>query len=226
MSSTEALRLTDQVAIKAGKKLSLEAAEKTITNLMRAMWLNETSKGKLVLGVRFIGEMESWMVEVMGEDNIRHCQACRKIVVRGGFCPAHPEAVWHIYCLEKSARLKADIKCGVCGKKITVGGRARPTRDEREQELGEEEEEVSQRPRKQAGRGGRRSQAVEQEEEEIEKISPRPGPSTGEPSKTSKRTRRESGNEARMEVEEEPPSQAGRSRIKRRASGESESDSD
>ena len=228
MSSTEALRLTDQVAIKAGKKLSLEAAEKTITNLMRAMWLNETSKGKLVLGVRFIGEMESWMVEVMGEDNIRHCQACRKIVVRGGFCPAHPEAVWHIYCLEKSARLKADIKCGVCGKKVTVGGRARPTRDEREQELGEEEEEeeVSQRPRKQAGRGGRRSQAVEQEEEEIEEISPRPGPSTGEPSKTSKRTRRESGNGARMEVEEEPPSQAGRSRIKRRASGESESDSD
>lgn len=230
VSSTEALRLTDQVAKKAGKKLSLEAAEKTITNLMRAMWLNETSKGKLVLGVRFIGEMESWMVEVMGEDNIRHCQACRKIVVRGGFCPAHPEAVWHIYCLEKSARLKADIKCGVCGKKVTVGGRARPTRDEREQELGkeveEEEEEVSQRPRKQAGRGGRRSQAVEQEEEEIEEISPRPGPSTGEPSKTNKRTRRESGNEARMEVEEEPPSQAGRSRIKRRASGESESDSD
>ena len=140
---------------KAGKKLSMEAAEATITKLIRAMWLKET-KGKFVLGVRFVGEMESWMVEMMGSDNIQHCQACRKIVVRGGSCSSHPNVVWHIYCLKKSARLKADIKCGVCHKKVTVGGRARPTRDE-------------------------------EEEEENEEMSARPGPSSGEPSKRSRR---------------------------------------
>ena len=195
ISSTEALRLTDQVVKKAGKKLSMEAAEATITKLIRAMWLKET-KGKFVLGVRFIGEMESWMVEVMGSDNIQHCQVCRKIVVRGGSCSSHPNVVWHIYCLEKSARLKADIKCGVCHKKVTV--RARSTRDEEE-----EEEEVSQRPRMQAGR---KSQAVEQEEERNEEMSARPGPSRGEPSM---RSRRGSDKSSRMEVEEEEPSQAG-----------------
>ena len=52
VSSREALNLTDQVVKKAGKKLSMEAAEKTITSLIRNMWLKET-KGKLVLGVRF-----------------------------------------------------------------------------------------------------------------------------------------------------------------------------
>ena len=71
VSSTAALRLTDQVGKKAGKKLSMEAAEKTISRLINNMWLKET-KGKLVLGVRFINEMESWMVEVMGQENIKH----------------------------------------------------------------------------------------------------------------------------------------------------------
>ena len=132
-------------------------------------------------------------------------QACRKIVVRGGFCSSHPEVVWHSYCLEKSARQKADIKCGVCSRKVTVGGRAR--REEEE----EEEEEVSQRPRKQAGR---RSQAVEKEEEE-EEISPR----------AYKTARRGSGKRSRVEVEsEEESSQAGRGRIERRPSGESDSE--
>ena len=79
ISSTEALRLTDQVGKKAGKKLSMEAAEATITNLIRAMWLKET-KGKFMLGVRFIGEMESWMVEVMGQENIKHCQVGKYFV--------------------------------------------------------------------------------------------------------------------------------------------------
>lgn len=217
VTSTAALRLTDQVVKKAGKKLSMETAEKTITSLIRNMWLKET-KGKLVLGVRFIGEMESWMVEVMGRDNIQHCQACRKVVVRGGSCPCQPEVVWHFYCLEKSARLKADIKCGECHKKVTLGGRAKPSQEE-ENEEDEEDEEVSQRPRKQAGRRGKRSQVVDEEEEEKEEedISPRPGPSRGEPSK---RSRRRSG----MEVDGEELSQASRSLIKRRPSGESDSD--
>lgn len=215
VSSTAALRLTDQVAKKAGKKLSMEAAEKTITSLIRNMWLKET-KGKLVLGVRFIGEMESWMVEVMGRDNIQHCQACRKVVVRGGSCPCQPEVVWHFYCLEKSARLKADIKCEVCHEKVTVGGRAKSSQEEdneEDEEMDQEEEEVSKRPRKQSGRRGKRSQAVEEEEED----SPRPGPSRGEPSK---RSRRRSG----MEVDQEELSQASRSLIMRRPSGESDSD--
>ena len=105
-------------------------------------------------------------------------QACRKIVVRGGFCSSHPEVVWHSYCLEKSARQKADIKCGVCSRKVTVGGRAR-----RE----EEEEEISPRAYKSARRG--------------------------------------SGKRSRVEVEsEEESSQAGRGRIERRPSGESDSE--
>ena len=133
VSSREALNLTDKVVKKAGKKLSMEAAEKTISSLINHMWLKE-SKGQLVLGVRFIGEMESWMVEVMGRDNIQHCQVCRKVVVRGGCCPCQPGVVWHFYCLEKSARLKADIKCGVCHKKVTAGGKARPARDHEDNE--------------------------------------------------------------------------------------------
>ena len=245
VSSTGALRLTDQVVKKAGKKLSMEAAEKTISSLISNMWLKQT-KGKLVLGVRFIGEMESWMVEVMGRDNIQHCQACRKVVVRGGSCPCQPAVAWHFYCLEKSARLNADIKCGVCQRKVTVGARAKPSQDEEENDDDdeeEEEEEASRRPRKKAGRRGRRSQEEEDEteleveeasqrsrkqagrrgrrsQEEEEDISPQPGPSRGEPSKRSRRRR--SG----MEIEEEEePSQAGRSLIRRRPSGDSD-DSD
>ena len=217
VSSTAALRLTDQVGKKAGKKLSMEAAEKTISRLINNMWLKET-KGKLVLGVRFINEMESWMVEVMGRDNIQHCQSCRKVVVRGGCCPCQPDVAWHFYCLEKSARLKADIKCGVCQKKVTLERRAGPSQEEDE----DEEEEASQRPRKKEagrkGRRGRRSQEMkEEEEDEEEDISPRPGPSRGEPSKRSRRR-------SDMEIDEGESSQAGRGRLKRRASGESDSD--
>ena len=63
ISNREALQLTDQVGKNGGKRMTMEAAEMTINKLMAARWLKTVEgNSKLALDVRFIGEMESWMV--------------------------------------------------------------------------------------------------------------------------------------------------------------------
>ena len=238
ISSTEALRLTDKVNKKGLKRMSMEAAEDTINRLVTAKWLKVLG-GKLVLDVRFLGEMEGWMVEVMGRENILSCKTCRKVVVRGGSCPCRPDHVWHFYCLARQAKKGAAIKCEVCNKEIPleVGlgqqgedeeeeeefsqrpGAKSSRRSGRKHEMAGEEDEYSQRP------GSRRKSRKHQEEVEemdVDEDSPEPEPSRGEPSK---RSRRRSGRSMmEMEAEEEQPSQVRRSRIKKRFSGDSDSD--
>ena len=66
-----------------GKKLTVTEAEASITKFLKARWL-KTLEGSIVLDVRFLGEMENWMVDVVG--GVAKCQACLKIVVRGKYC--------------------------------------------------------------------------------------------------------------------------------------------
>ena len=68
VTSREALNLTNKVAKdKQNKKMTMEKAEETINKLMEARWI-KVIQGNLTLDVRFLGEMESWMVEVVGAE--------------------------------------------------------------------------------------------------------------------------------------------------------------
>ena len=202
ISNTAALRLTDQVEKKVGKKLSMETAEKTINSLVLAKWLKVVGDSKLVLDVRFLAEMESWMVEVMGREDIHYCQTCRKLVVRGGSC----------------SNRGADIKCSVCNIKVTRAGRGSENRNQVEDDEEEEEQHSQKTQRKSTGNSARRHHQEQENEMEVED-SPRAGPSRGEPSKRSRRGSRRIENKEDME-----PSQIRRSRIKRRFASESDSD--
>ena len=218
ISNTAALRLTDQVEKKVGKKLSMETAEKTINSLVLAKWLKVVGDSKLVLDVRFLAEMESWMVEVMGREDIHYCQTCRKLVVRGGSCSCQPGVVWHYHCLERQANRGADIKCSVCNMKVTRAGRGSENRNQAEDDEEEEEQHSQKTQRKSTGNSARRHHQEQENEMEVED-SPRAGPSRGQPSKRSRRGSRRIENEEDME-----PSQVRRSRIKRRFASESDSD--
>ena len=51
----------------------MEDAEGTINRLMSARWIKQVSDGReIALDVRFLREMESWMVEVVG--GVAKCQ--------------------------------------------------------------------------------------------------------------------------------------------------------
>jgi len=109
ISSRLALNLMDQVA--GGKKLSMSEAEKTINRLIQAKWL-KTVDGDIALDVRFLGEMEPWMMDVMG--GVAKCQTCRKVVVRGIYCNCEDSIAWHKYCLAKQSKAGVTTKCKKC----------------------------------------------------------------------------------------------------------------
>ena len=59
------MHLTDQVGKDGGKKMSLEEAEDTVNKLILSRWVKTLDGNRqLTLDVRFIGEMEGWMLEV------------------------------------------------------------------------------------------------------------------------------------------------------------------
>jgi len=184
ISNRQALQLTDQVGKNGGKRMTMEGAEVTVNKLLAARWLKLVEgNSKLALDVRFIGEMESWMVEIMGADKMAYCKACRKLVVRGVFCSNCDTAAWHHYCAEKIIKKEVDVKCLDCNTLVRRG----------------------------AGGASPRAETSQRQERR------------GEPSKRSRRS------SAREESEDEEMSQVVRSngsRIKRRFSGDSESDSD
>jgi len=109
ISSRLALNLMDQVG--GGKKLSMSEAEKTINRLIQAKWL-KTVDGDIALDVRFLGEMEPWMMDVMG--GVAKCQICRKVVVRGIYCTCEDSIAWHKYCLAKQSKAGVTTKCKKC----------------------------------------------------------------------------------------------------------------
>jgi len=117
ITGREALHLTDQVGLNGGKRLTMEEAEETINRLMSAKWIKSVDDGsEITLGVRFLGEMESWMVEVIG--GVAKCQICRRVVVRGEYCGCDEGIAWHKYCLNKQAKAGVAIKCKKCGDEV------------------------------------------------------------------------------------------------------------
>ena len=132
VTGREALHLTDKVGQNGGKKLSMEDAEGTINRLMSARWIKQVSDGReIALDVRFLGEMESWMVEVVG--GVAKCQTCRKVVVRGEYCGCEEGIAWHKYCLDKQGKAGVVTKCKKCGDTIHApeGGSKRSADEER-----------------------------------------------------------------------------------------------
>jgi len=147
ISSREALHLTDQVG-KDGGKMSLEEAEETVNKLIQSRWVKTLDGNRqLTLDVRFIGEMEGWMLEVMGPDTIAHCKSCRKLVVRGLYCSQCDNNIaWHHYCVEKMVSRGVDVKCPECKTKVAEG-RKSSSRSEAEQSQGRVESSKSSRHR-------------------------------------------------------------------------------
>jgi len=136
ITSREALHLTDKVGQGGGKKLSMENAEGTINRLLSASWIKLVEENsEIALGVRFLGEMESWMMDVVG--GVAKCQICRRMVVRGQYCGCEEGVAWHHYCLEKQAKQGVTTKCKKCGDVIHEpdGGNKRGA--EKEEERGE-----------------------------------------------------------------------------------------
>jgi len=155
ITSTEAMHLTTRVGQNGGKKLNMDDAEGTINKLIKAKWIKDLEDGsEIALDVRFLGEMESWMVEVVG--GVAKCQLCRRVVVRGVYCECEEGIAWHKYCLDKKEKAGIETKCKKCGDTIRAveGGNKRPAEEERgepskgarrskneDMEEGEEEEE-------------------------------------------------------------------------------------
>lgn len=146
ISSREALHLTDQVGKDGGKKMSLEEAEDTVNKLIQSRWVKTLDGNRqLTLDVRFIGEMEGWMLEVMGRDTIAHCKSCRKLVIRGLYCQhCDNNIAWHHYCVEKMVSRGVDVKCPECKTKVAEG-RKSSSRSEGEQSQGRVESSKSSR---------------------------------------------------------------------------------
>jgi len=114
ISGREALHLTYQVGANGGKKMSMEDAEITINRLMDTKWIKAVDNNQnIALDVRFLGEMESWMIEVVG--GVSKCQICRRIVVRGVYCRCKDGIGWHNYCLARQTKKNLDTKCKECG---------------------------------------------------------------------------------------------------------------
>eukprot|EP00092_Neocalanus_flemingeri_P025312 GFUD01027446.1.p1 GENE.GFUD01027446.1~~GFUD01027446.1.p1 ORF type:complete len:322 (+),score=137.70 GFUD01027446.1:63-1028(+) len=155
ITSREALRLTDQVGLGGGKKLTMEHAEGTINRLIAARWIKLVEENsEIVLDVRFLGEMESWMIEVVG--GVAKCQTCRKVVVRGQYCGCEEGVAWHKYCLEKQAKMGATTKCKKCGdvifapeegnKRAAEEERGEPSKGGRGKRVSEEDMEEDEQP--------------------------------------------------------------------------------
>ena len=62
--------------------------------------------------IRFLGEMETWMVEVVG--GVAKCQICRKVVVRGIYCTCDPTVGWHKHCMGKQVKANVETVCKKC----------------------------------------------------------------------------------------------------------------
>ena len=137
VSSRVALNLTDKVT--ANKKMTMELAEKAINKLIEAKWLKMLTDGNIGLDVRFLGEMENWMLEVVG--GVAKCQLCRKVVVRGVYCHCEELVAWHRYCLVKHSK-EAPVKCKKCGTVIHKSG-VNVDHGKRNKEQMDVEEEIS-----------------------------------------------------------------------------------
>jgi len=214
VSSRDALNLTDRVAkSKAGKKMSLEEAEGTVNKLIEGHWIKAIN-GKLTLSVRFIGEMETWMVEVMGAENIAYCKSCRKLVVRGKYCECSETIAWHNYCLEKQTARGVDVKCPECG---AVAAKSKGKRAEHSQQVG--------LPSQLEVRGEARRSSRDESDEEVEMVDT--NSRSRHKSGGGRRRSRDDSDDAMESQSHKSRHRSGGGRIRKRMSGDSgDSDSD
>ena len=106
--------------------------------------------------IRFLGEMETWMVEVVG--GVAKCQICRKVVVRGIYCTCDPMVGWHKHCMGKQVKANVETVCKKCKTTVHLEqGRVGTQQMNRKRKGVNEEEEMdvgTQDVDKEAGRGG------------------------------------------------------------------------
>lgn len=147
ISCTTALNLTKNVA---GKALTMQDAEKTINKLMLGKWVKQLPGEQFALGVRFLGEMEGWMSDVL-EGAVTKCPSCRKVVVRGSDCH-NCDSIYHKFCLARQARAAREaggkLNCKKCKAELPVtggedGGASQASGKRRESREDEEEENGS-----------------------------------------------------------------------------------
>lgn len=160
ITCTTALNLTRNVA---GKALTMQEAEKTINKLMLGKWLKQLPREQFALGVRFLGEMEGWMSDVL-EGAVTKCPTCRKVVVRGSDCH-NCDSIYHKFCLNRQARAAREaggkLNCKKCKAELPVAGEEGGSSGKRR----EEEEGGSSQQSQANGRERRRERQDEDEEE-------------------------------------------------------------
>jgi len=152
ISKMEACKLVGQVS--AGhKRLTLDQAQSTIERLIQARWMKTLGErgGRITLDVRFIGEMETWMLEVLGGE-VAKCQICKKIVVRGSYCHCQDGQACHTFCIRRQLKGGVEFKCKKCGSPF---GSAAAANTEMENE-----------PREKRSRNGSRSEEGDDPTEE------------------------------------------------------------
>jgi len=122
ISQMEALNCVNEM--KSVGKFAIRQAENSLGKLLDAKWLKVTDKGKkLALGVRFIVEMENWILAVKGENNVKKCKGCKKLVIRGVRCSNEDcEEVYHRHCAQKLGKKHGGdkFKCISCSADIII----------------------------------------------------------------------------------------------------------
>lgn len=111
-SSTDILNLTNEI-----ERLSKENAEKVLQSLVKDKWLVET-QGDISLSSRAILELEHYLKDVYGEEDIKDCNICKKIVLRGSVCYECHIRI-HFYCVRRFFKDQTHIVCPQCKKPWT-----------------------------------------------------------------------------------------------------------
>jgi len=131
ISSMPALQLVLDVSGNESRKYSMVHAEDLINRCADNRWLKIIDNNMVALGVRFIGEMDSWIAQTLGEDTLK-CEACRKIIVRGVDCSSC-EAIYHRHCAHRVSKATAGkLKCLRCSHSVKLQKRAKPSEENKE----------------------------------------------------------------------------------------------
>jgi len=162
--SSLALNLAGEVCASigggGGSKFTMSQAEGSLKKLVNHSWLKMLDKGYITLGVRFIGEMDEWLRETMGE-NLTRCKICSKMLIRGIHCVCG--LMYHRHCAAKMAKAtKSDFRCVGCQCEVNDGeqsknaGRGRPRKTginaDGENEQSDDEDAIRTKKRKEKKR--------------------------------------------------------------------------
>ena len=118
IKSTPALHLIREVPGNENMRYSMAQGEQMIQMCVDNKWLKIVDTGRVALGVRFIGELEGWIMHTLGED-VDKCKVCRKIVLRGVGCSCGME--YHRNCANRMAKATGGtMKCLGCDSSVNI----------------------------------------------------------------------------------------------------------